>query len=105
MTHFAASALSTANLIELLYARLEADNDHQGMILLAELEEHRADVLLQHVSQMVAIREHEATNTMRDSQESLESRFSATVKPTSLKLQMPLYGLSGVLQGRSCLRG
>ncbi|MCR9193555.1 MAG: hypothetical protein NXH88_02420 [Hyphomonas sp.] len=79
MTHFTAPALSTANLIELLYARLEADNDHQGMILLAELEGHRADVLLQDVSQMVAMREHKATNIVRNSQESLESRFSSTV--------------------------
>lgn len=76
MTHFTASGLTTANLIELLYARLEADNDHQGMLLLAELEGHRTGVLLQDVSQMVALREHKTTIVIKDSQESLESRLA-----------------------------
>lgn len=79
MTHFTASDLTTANLIELLYARLEADNDHQGMHLLAELEGHRADVLLQDVAQMTAISELKVTNIVRDLQESLEIRCSSAV--------------------------
>lgn len=79
MTHFTASDLTTANLIELLFARLEADNDYQGMILLADLEGHRADVLLQDVAQMTAVSELKVTNSVRGSQESLESRSSSTL--------------------------